>query len=65
VSVLVQRREITRASWSSLGTWLAPGTTTFTDEGVVDAIQYEYRLRGRNALGIQTALSNALLTEAV
>lgn len=65
LSVMVQRRVAGVGAWRSISGWLAAGTLTYVDAGVDAVARYEYRLRGRDASGIQTDLSNVLTTEAV
>ena len=62
LAVLVQRNAVGVPGWSTLGTWQPAGTASFVDTSVQAGVVYQYRLRGRDASGIQTDLSDPVST---
>lgn len=55
IEVLVQRRRPGATMWSILGGWLPAGTAVFEDVTAAADEAYEYRLKGRDRSGRQTA----------
>jgi hypothetical protein len=55
VEVLVQRRQSGATVWSILADWLPQGTTDFEDRTAATDVAYEYRLKGRDSSGRQSA----------
>ena len=61
LAILVQRRAVGSPGWTSVGGgWLSAGTTSVDDAAVEAGKQYEYRVRGRDATGVQTDLSETI-----
>jgi hypothetical protein len=60
LAVLVQRQPQGSMQWSTLGTWLPAGTTTFDDTTADPTEQYTYRLRSRDSVGTLSDVSDIL-----
>jgi hypothetical protein len=65
LEVLVQRRVADRAVWSTAAAWLPAGTTTFDDAAADPAVEYEYRLKGRDAARQQSEAGDGLIVPAL
>jgi hypothetical protein len=65
LAISVQRQVVGVPGWLTLSPWLPAGTTSFVDAAVAANVVYAYRLRGRDASGIQTELSDAVTTGTV
>lgn len=57
LEILVQRRQAGRANWVNVGGWLPAGTAAFDDTTAAASVGYEYRLKGRDRSGRQSAAS--------
>lgn len=55
--ILVQRRIAGERAWRSLGGWLEPGLTAYTDAGLTPGRTYEYRLRAMDPGGNRSGFS--------
>ena len=60
LDILVQRRQSGRTIWSIVGGWLPAGTAAFEDTTAAADVGYEYRLKGRDRSGRQSAASEVV-----
>jgi hypothetical protein len=60
LSILVQRRLPGAAVWSNLSGWLPSTTVAFQDATAVEALAYQYRVKGRDGSGRQSTESESL-----
>jgi len=59
---LIQRKAGSFPAWMTLGGWLDPGTTTFTDTQIAFNESYEYRIRAMDVVGNKSDWSDTILT---
>ncbi|PVE22765.1 hypothetical protein DC522_19145 [Microvirga sp. KLBC 81] len=60
LEILVQRRQAGRTIWVNLGDWLPAGTAAFEDATAQASVGYDYRLKGRDRSGRQSAASEVV-----